>query len=66
MILTIEYKDEKYKTINISNSQGVLMEKVNAVSPKQQLDFSKFKNGLYILEFKKNSGQICRIKVLKS
>ena len=65
-ILSIEYKDEKYKTVSVFNSQGDLLEKVNAVSAKQQLDFSKFKKGLYILEFKKNSGEICRIKVLKS
>ena len=64
-ILTIEYKDNNYTTINILNSLGVLLEKENVISPRQQLNFSKYKYGLYILEFVNPSGETMRIKVIK-
>lgn len=63
-ILTIEYEDDNFKTVNIINSKGVAVAKEIAITPKQQLDFSKFKPGLYILEFIKTSGEIRRVKVL--
>lgn len=65
-LLNIEYKDDIYKTINIINSQGMNLEKEKVVSPVQQLDFSKFEYGLYILEFVKPSGNTTRVKVLKN
>ena len=64
-ILTIEYKDNNYTTINILNSVGVLLEQENVISPRQQLNFSKYKYGLYILEFVNPSGETTRIKVIK-
>ena len=63
-ILTIEYKDENYKTINILNSQGVLLGKEKVISPQQHLDFSKYESGLYILNFIKLGGGIKRMKVI--
>jgi uncharacterized protein (TIGR02145 family) len=64
-ILTIEYKDNNYAKINILNSLGVLLEQEKVISPAQQLDLSKYINGLYILEFVKPSGETMRIKVIK-
>jgi hypothetical protein len=64
-MLNIEYKNESYATINIYNSQGVLLVKERVISPLQQFDFSTYKSGLYILEFIKTSGEIKKIKVIK-
>jgi uncharacterized protein (TIGR02145 family) len=64
-ILTIDYKNENFETIKILNSQGLLMTKVTTIIPGQQLDFSKYASGLYILEFTKTSGEVRRIKVVK-
>ena len=64
-MLYIEYKNDNYETIKILNSQGVLLAKAKAISPRQQFDFSKYEYGLYILEFVKPSGEITRIKVIK-
>jgi hypothetical protein len=38
--------------------------KEKAVAPRQQLDFSRYYSGLYILEFIKSSGEIIRVKVV--
>lgn len=65
-ILKIEYNDNNYETINILNQSGVLLEQKTIISPRQQLDFSKYKNGIYILEFVKYSGEKTRIKVIKT
>jgi hypothetical protein len=64
-VLSIDYKNENYETINIFNSQGVLLRKEKAILPMQQFDFSAYKNGLYILECIKPSGEIKKIKVIK-
>jgi len=63
-ILNIEYKNDNYKTINILNSQGVILEKVKVISPRQQVDFSKYEYGLYILEFVKKDGGVKMVKVV--
>jgi hypothetical protein len=63
-ILNIEYKNDNYKTINIISSQGVLLEKEKVNSPRQQLDFSKYEYGFYILEFVKPSGEKMRVKII--
>ncbi len=44
----------------------MLIENEKAVSPRQQLDFSKFEYGIYILEFLRPSGEISRVKVIKA
>ncbi len=64
-ILNIEYKNDNYKTINIISSQGVLLKKEKVNSPVQQLDFSKYEYGLYIIEFVKQSGELEQFKVIK-
>lgn len=64
-MLYIEYQNDNYETIKILNSQGVLLAKAKAISPRQQLDFSKYEYGLYILEFVKHTGGTTRIKVIK-
>ncbi len=63
-ILNIEYKNDTYKTVSIINSQGRLCAKESVISPRQQLDFSKFESGLYFLEFVKTSGELMRVKVV--
>lgn len=64
-VLSIDYKNENYETINIYNSQGVLLRKERAILPMQRFDFSAYKNGLYILECINPSGEIKKIKVIK-
>ena len=63
-ILNIEYRNGTYETINIINQQGVLLLTERIVSSQQQLDFSKYEYGLYILEFVKHGGGIKRVKVV--
>jgi hypothetical protein len=64
-ILNIEFKDGAYKTINIINPQGVLLKTEKVISPRQQLDFSKYEPGLYIIEFVKPGGDTERVRVIK-
>jgi hypothetical protein len=64
--LNIEYKNDNYETVNILNSQGGLLAKEIAVTPRQQLDFTVYEPGLYILEFVKPTGEIIRVKVIKN
>jgi uncharacterized protein (TIGR02145 family)/M6 family metalloprotease-like protein len=66
-LLSIEYNDdnERYKTINILDYQGRLLVKEKVVLMSQQIDFSRFRPGLYILEFITSSGKNQRIKILK-
>jgi len=63
-IMNIEYKYDIYRTINIINPQGILLKIEKVVSPSQQLDFSKYEPGLYILEFVKSGSEIERIRVI--
>ena len=63
--LNIVYKDENFETIMILNSQGRLMSKEKVIKPSQQLDFSLYDSGLYILEFIKKTNEVKRIKVIK-
>ena len=65
--LTIEYNDdnEDFKSVNILNSQGKLLVKEKAVFPRQQIDFSKFSSGYYIVDFIKSSGAFRHVKILK-
>lgn len=63
-MLNIEYNNDNFISINILNSQGVLMEKVKVVSPRQQLNFSKYEYGIYLLEFVKQNGESRRIKII--
>ncbi len=64
-ILTIDYKSENFETVTVLNSQGAPLIKEKTITPRQQLDFSKYLSGLYFLEFAKTSGEIKRIKVIK-
>ena len=64
-LLTVEYKDYDFELIHILNSQGVLLKNEKAMPPRQQLDFSKFEPGLYILGFEKHGGEVKILKVVK-
>lgn len=64
-ILTIDSRSESIETVIIYNLQGVILSKEKAITPIQQLDFSNYKPGLYILEFIKSSGEIRRVKLIK-
>jgi hypothetical protein len=64
-ILNIEYHYGNYKTINIINSQGELLKTGEVISPQQQLDFSQYEPGFYILEFVKPEGEKERVSVIK-
>jgi hypothetical protein len=64
-ILNIDYKNGNYETLNILNSQGVLLKTEKIISPTQQLDFSNYESGLYILEFVKPGAEIERVRVIK-
>jgi hypothetical protein len=63
-ILTIEFLNDDFKSINILNSLGVILSKEKVVVPSQHLDFSRYEYGLYILEFVKAGGEVKRVKVL--
>jgi len=63
-LLNIEYKNDNFKTINLLNSQGIRLEKVQVISPRQQIDFSKYEYGIYFLEFVKPDGSAKRMKVI--
>ncbi len=62
-ILTIDYIDEKYSTLSILNSKGIILDNINVNAPVQQLDFSKYSHGLYILQFIKPTGEVSRVKI---
>jgi hypothetical protein len=63
-ILTIEYENDDFKSINILNSLGVILAKEKVITPSQYLDFSRYEFGLYMLEFVKSGGEVKRVKVL--
>jgi len=63
--INIDYYNENYVTVNILNSVGLIVHQENVKAPKQIIDFSRYLNGMYILEFVKSSGATKRIKVLK-
>lgn len=64
-ILTIEYKDDDIIYIKIISEGGSVISTEKAVVPVQQIDFSAYGQGLYILEFTKADGSIFRRKILK-
>lgn len=64
-ILNIDFKSEDYTKVKIYNSQGILLATERATFPLQQFDFSDYKNGLYIIEVIKSSGEVRRIKIIK-
>jgi len=64
-MLNIVYKSDNFETIKILNSQGKLISKGKVIKPSQQLDFSIYDSGLYILEFIKKTNEVKRIKVIK-
>lgn len=64
-ILNIEYNNAAYKSINIINPQGILLKTEKVISPRQQLDFSKYEPGLYIIEFVKAGDYTERVRVVK-
>lgn len=67
-VLSIEYNDDnaEFSTLKIFDSQGRSLVKEKVVLPRQQIDFSKYSSGLYILEFIKSSGESTQVKILKN
>jgi hypothetical protein len=65
-MLNIEFINTSYNRINILNSQGVIVSNERVGSQKLQIDFTRYKPGLYILEFIKKSGEIVRIKIIRN
>lgn len=66
-LMSVEYINENdgFRMINIFDSQGRLLAKEKALLPTQQIDFSKYDPGLYILEFIGSTGKSKRIKIIK-
>ena len=64
-ILTIEYKGDDVISLKIISAGGSVISTEKATGPVQQLDFSGYGYGLYILEFMKEDGNIVRRKILK-
>jgi hypothetical protein len=56
--------NDKCKIINVLNSQGIHLEKVEVIFPREQLDFSKYETGIYFLEFVRSDGSAKRMKVI--
>jgi hypothetical protein len=65
-LLNVKYGNDNYEFFNLLNSSGILMGKGKVIAPLQQIDFSGFEPGLYILEFINPSGEIFRVKILKN
>jgi hypothetical protein len=63
-ILTIEYNDENIESFNILDSRGVTLRKIKSITPVQQIDFSKYEPGFYILEFVNSKGELKRVKLV--
>ena len=63
-ILTIEYNDSRFESFNILDSRGVIVKKVKTITPVQQIDFSEFEHGFYILEFVNFNGEFKRVKLV--
>ena len=63
-ILTIEYYDDKFESFNILDSRGVILRKEKSITPIQQIDFSKYEPGFYILEFVSSKGEFKRVKLV--
>jgi unsaturated rhamnogalacturonyl hydrolase len=63
-ILTIEYYDDNFKSINILDSRGIILRKEKAITPSQQIDFSEYEQGFYILEFVSANGEFKRVKLV--
>ena len=63
-ILTIEYYDDNFKSINILDSRGIILRKEKAITPTQQIDFSEYEQGFYILEFVNFNGEFIRVKLV--
>jgi hypothetical protein len=63
--LNINYRDDRFKSFYILNSQGVILSKEKVKVPIQLIDFSKYRDGLYILEFFNSDGESTMVKVVK-
>jgi hypothetical protein len=61
--IVIEYSTDIYKTIKLINSRGIIIAKEKVTCPVQQIDFSKYEHGLYILEFVSAKGTE-RVKII--
>jgi hypothetical protein len=63
-ILTIEYNGDNFKSFNIIDSRGIILRKERTITPMQQIDFSGYEHGIYILDFIGANGEFKRIKLV--
>jgi hypothetical protein len=63
-LLTIEFRDENLKTVNLLNMQGVLLSGERVTGTLHHLDLSDYGKGIYILEFITPEGTR-RFKIVK-
>jgi hypothetical protein len=62
--LRLDLNDEDYKTFSIMNFRGDVLKKENVTEREQQIDFSNFSKGIYIIELR-SPGKYKRFKVIK-
>jgi unsaturated rhamnogalacturonyl hydrolase len=63
-ILTIEYKDNNFKSINIIDFRGLILRKEKVIYPVQRIDFSGYEHGIYFLEFINSNGEFNRVELV--
>lgn len=64
--LKVELNDEDFSMISILNLRGNVLRKVNIIDREQQIDFTGFPRGVYIIELKSQSNKAKRFKVIKT
>lgn len=65
-ILRVEYNDYKFTEVIIMNTQGIILKKQEIKEKTGSIDFSGFRNGIYILEFVGSDNRNVRIKLIKN
>lgn len=63
-VLNIEYGKTLFTSLRIINSQGRILSKIKITGSIQNLDFSGFEKGIYILEFRDPAGFSKKVKVI--
>jgi hypothetical protein len=64
-ILTIDNENDFFKTVTVLNSAGIILFKEKMDAPVQQIDFSGYSSGLYIIELVEAGGKVIRLKVIR-
>ncbi|HLN56280.1 MAG TPA: T9SS type A sorting domain-containing protein [Bacteroidales bacterium] len=64
-VLTIRYNDEEYKSVYITDTKGIILKRLKAENATQQIDFSQFPNGIYVIELMSNLNKPRKFKIIK-